>query len=119
MRGAPVFVPSTMRMATETATEKIKVRGLPRIAGAILGAWGAIVTLKAVYDLFAGEPEANLYSPAKWRFVTQEQWLRYGGFELAYGAALLALAWLLWRYSRFLPEFVERPKRSSGLELFD
>lgn len=99
--------------------EKIKVRGLPRIAGAILGAWGAVVVLKALYDLFAGEPEANLYSPEKWMFVTQAQWLRYAGFELAYGLSLAGLAWLLWKYSLLLPEWVERPRRASDVELFD
>jgi hypothetical protein len=72
-----------------------------------------------MYDLFVGEPEANLYSPQKWQFVTQEQWLRYGGFELAYGLSCLALAGLLWRYSRFLPEFVERARRGPELQLFD
>ena len=101
------------------AQEKIKVRGLPRIASAFLGAWGVVVALKALYDLFAGEPEANLYSAEKWQFVTQPQWLRYAGFELAYGLSCLALAWLLWRYSRFLPEWIERPRRPPELQLFD
>ena len=99
--------------------EKIKVRGLPRIAGTLLGVWGGVVGIKALYDLFIGEPEANLYSPEKWQFVTQEQWLRYGGFELAYGLCCLALGWLLWRYSRFLPEHVERARRPPELQLFD
>ncbi|MDE2038912.1 MAG: hypothetical protein KGO96_11295 [Elusimicrobia bacterium] len=99
--------------------EKIKIRGLPRIAGTLLCCWGAIVSVKALYDLFIGEPEANLYSPRKWQFVTQQQWLRYGGFELTYGFCCLALGWLLWRYSRFLPEFIERPKREAELRLFD
>lgn len=85
----------------------------------MLGIWGGVVSCKAVYDIFAGEPEANLYSPQKWQFVTQEQWLRYGGFELAYGLALIGLAWLLFRYSRFLPEWVERPRREPELSLFD
>lgn len=77
------------------------------------------MALKALYDLFIGEPEANLYSPEKWAFVTEEQWLRYGGFELAYGLACLGLAWTVWRYARFLPDVVSRPKRRSDLELFD
>jgi hypothetical protein len=106
-------------MATTTTTEKIKVRGLPRIAGAILGAWGALVSFKALYDLFAGEPEANLYSPGKWQFVTQAQWLRYAGFELAYGLSCLALAWLLWRWSLLLPDWIERPRRLPDLQLFE
>ena len=100
-------------------TEKIKVRGLPRIASALLVVWGLSVAAKAVYDLFVGEPEANIYSPQKWQFVTQEQWLRYGGFELAYGLCCLALAWALWRYSRFLPDWIERPRRGLDLHLFD
>ncbi len=100
-------------------TEKIKIKGLPRIASAILGVWGVAVAAKAFYDLFAGEPEANIYSAQKWQFVTQEQWLRYGGFELAYGLACLLLAWGLWRYSRFLPEWIERARREPDLQLFD
>ena len=99
--------------------EKIKVRGLPRIAACLLGGWGTLVSLKALYDLFAGEPEANLYSPGPWQFVTQDQWMRYAGFELAYGMACLGLAWLLWSYSRFLPEWIERQKRPDALQLFD
>lgn len=66
-----------------------------------------------------GEPEANLYSPVKWQFVTREQWLRYSGFELTYGLACLGLAVLLWRYSRFLPEWIQRPRRPAELQLFD
>lgn len=100
-------------------TEKIKIKGLPRIASAILGAWGLAVGAKALYDLFVGEPEANIYSPDKWQFVTQRQWLRYGGFELVYGLACLALAVALWRYSSFLPDWIERPRREPDLSLFD
>lgn len=74
--------------------------------------------MKALWDLFAGEPEANLYSAYKWQFVTQEQWLRYAGFELCYGAALLALAWVLARYARRLPEWVERRKAEPDHDLF-
>ena len=99
--------------------EKIKLKGLPRISGAILGAWGMAVSFKALYDLFKGEPEANLYSSVPWQFVTEEQWLRYAGFELTYGLACAGLAWVLFRYSRFLPEWIERPKRASDLQLFD
>lgn len=99
--------------------EKIKIRGLAHIGATLLGVWGGVVALKAVFDLFVGEPEANLYAPQKWAFVSQEQWLRYAGFELAYGLACLGLAWLLWRYSRFLPVFIERPRRPAELQLFD
>lgn len=99
--------------------EKVKVRGLSRIAAWAFSLWGAVVTAKAFYDLFAGEPEANLYAPHPWAFVTREEWLRYGGFELAYGLALLGLGWFIFRYSRFLPEFIERPRREPEFRLFD
>ena len=89
-------------------TEKVKIRGLARIAAWMFGVWGAVVVPKGVYDLFIGEPEANLYAPQPWAFVTREQWLRYGGFELVYGLCCLALAVTLWRYARFLPETVRR-----------
>lgn len=88
------------------------------MASGILGLWGAAVAAKAVYDLLVGEPEANLYALEKWTFVTREQWLRYAGFELAYGLACLALAWLALRYARFLPAVVERPRSAGELGLF-
>lgn len=90
-------------------TETIKVRGLARLSAAMFAAWGALVALKGLYDLFIGEPEANLYAPAKWAFVTQEQWLRYGGFELAYGLACLGVAAYLRNFAGFLPETIQRP----------
>ena len=99
--------------------ERIKIKGLPRIAAAILGIWGLAVSFKALYDLFAGEPEANIYSPVPWQFVSQEQWLRYGGFELAYGLSCVGLAWLLFKYARLLPEWIERPRREPDFQLFD
>lgn len=104
-------------MASPT-NEKVKVRGLAHLCAGLFGVWGAVVTVKAVYDLLAGEPEANLYSAEKWQFVTQEQWLRYAGFELCYGAACLALAWAVWRYSRFLPDWIERPRSEPDTGLF-
>ena len=85
---------------------KVKVRGLALISAAMFCVWGAVVAPKGAYDLFWGEPEANLYAPRPWAFVTQEQWLRYAGFELAYGLACLGVAWFLFKYSRFLPETV-------------
>jgi len=85
-------------------TQRIAVRGLPRIGAWLFGVWGAVVVLKSVYDLFWGTPEANLYAPAPWAFVSKEQWLRYAGFELCYGLCCLGLALGLVRYSRFLPE---------------
>ena len=99
--------------------EKIKIRGLAHLLSGLLGLWGGAVALKALYDLFAGEPEANLYAPQKWAFVTEEQWMRYAGFELAYGLACLALAWAVLKYARFLPEVVERHRREPDFQLFD
>lgn len=99
--------------------EKIKIRGLALIPAWAFGLWGGLVSLKALYDLFAGEPEANIYAAEKWQFVTQPQWLRYGGFELAYGVSLLGLALLLRAYARFLPEHIERPRREPEVRLFD
>ncbi|PCI36238.1 MAG: hypothetical protein COB53_10210 [Elusimicrobia bacterium] len=90
--------------------EKIKIRGLATLSSWIFLFWGAMVSLKGLYDLFIGEPEANLYAPAAWEFVSREQWSRYGGFELLYGLACLSLAWYLKRYSAFLPETVSRPR---------
>lgn len=98
--------------------EKIKIRGLLHIASWILGGWGLLAAAKGLYDLSGGEPEANLYAPAKWAFVTLAQWRRFSVFELIYGAALLALAWSVRRYARFLPEFVSRPRRQPDIDLF-
>ncbi len=98
--------------------EKIKIRGLAVIAAGLLGLWGFVVALKGLFDLFVGEPDANLYSSYKWQFVTQEQWLRYGGFELAYGLACAGIAYYLWRYARCLPEVVERKRPEPPFELF-
>jgi hypothetical protein len=75
----------------------------------MFGVWGVPVVLKGIYDLAVGEPEANLYAPKPWAFVTRAEWLRYAWFELAYGLACAALAYLLWTYAAKLPEFVERP----------
>ncbi|MDD5630199.1 MAG: hypothetical protein PHU21_14115, partial [Elusimicrobia bacterium] len=99
--------------------ERIKIAGLARLAAWIFGVWGAVVTLKAFYDLFLGEPEANLFAPRKWAFVTQEQWLRYGGFELAYGLALLGLAGYALKFSRLLPEVVKRGRIEPEFKLFE
>ncbi|MBI5597490.1 MAG: hypothetical protein HY928_15480 [Elusimicrobia bacterium] len=87
---------------------KVKVRGLARLAAGLFAVWGGLVAPKGLYDLCLGQPEANLYSPQPWQFVTRAQWQRYAAFELLYGAACLGLAVYLWRYARFLPEWVER-----------
>ena len=99
--------------------ETIKIRGLARLTSAIFVGWGGLLSSKGLWDLFYGEPEANLYAPAKWAFITQEQWLRYAGFELAYGAACLGLAWYCRRWAQRLPETVERPVREPEFSLFD
>jgi hypothetical protein len=67
-----------------------------------------VVTIKGFRDAFFGEPEANFYSPAPWEFVTRDQWFTWAGFETAYGMACVGLAYVLWRYARRLPEFIER-----------
>jgi hypothetical protein len=98
-------------------TEKVRIRGLARVVSGLFGLWGTVVAVKAVYDLFVGEPEANLYAPQPWQFVTKEQWLRWGGFELVYGLACLGLAFYVRQFARWLPEFVVRPRQEAD-ELF-
>lgn len=93
-----------------TVNEKIKIRGLAVLSSWIFLLWGGLIAIKGIYDLFLGEPEANLYAPQAWAFVTREQWARYGGFELFYGLVCLGLGWYLLRYSAFLPETVMRPR---------
>lgn len=88
--------------------EKIKIRGLVRGSGWAFMLWGVLVSLKGLYDAFVGEPEANHYSPQPWQFVTKDQWLRYAGFEWAYGLACVGVAWLLWRFAPRVPGVIER-----------
>jgi hypothetical protein len=97
-----------------TTTEKIAVRGLPRLAAGIFGFCGALAVLKGLRDCFGGEPEANFFSPRPWEFVTRAQWLRFAGFELAYGAACLGLAWAAWEYSKRLPAWTVRKTKEEG-----
>ena len=100
--------------------ETIRIRGLARLASAIFAGWGGLVLLKGAYDRFlGGAPEANLYAPKPWAFVTQAQWARWAAFELVYGAALLGLAWYCRRWSLRLPETVKRPRREPEFSLFD
>ena len=99
--------------------ETIKIRGLARLAAAIFAGWGGLVAFKGLWDLFVGEPEANLYAPQKWAFVTEAQWLRWSGFELVYGLACAGLAWYCLRWGRRLPETVERTRREPEFSLFD
>ena len=99
--------------------ESIKIRGLARLAAAIFAGWGGLVSFKGLYDLFWGEPEANLYAPVKWAFVTEPQWMRWAGFELTYGLACIGLAWYCVRWARSLPETIQRPRREPEFSLFD
>jgi hypothetical protein len=64
---------------------------LARLAAKLFLVWGVLVSGKGLWDAFAGEPEANFYSPKPWEFVTREQWARYAGFELAYGLACVGM----------------------------
>ena len=107
------------RESTESTHETIKIRGLARLAAAIFAGWGGLVCFKGVWDLIVGEPEANLYAPQKWAFVTEAQWMRYAGFELAYGLACVVLALYCVRWAQRLPETVERPRREPEFTLFD
>jgi hypothetical protein len=99
--------------------ETIRIKGLARLAAAIFAGWGGLVAFKGLWDLFVGEPEANLYAPHKWAFVTEAQWMRWSGFELTYGLSCLGLAWYCVRWSRRLPETVSRPRREPEFSLFD
>ncbi len=87
--------------------KKVKFRGLFVAAGWIFVLWGAAVAAKGVFDLFAGEPEANHFSPRPWEFVTRVQWANWAGFEVAYGLACAGAAFLLWKYAPRVPEYLE------------
>lgn len=99
-------------MNTETQQkEKVKIRGLARIAGWIFWIWGGAIFVLGFYHAFFGEPEANYYSPKKWDFVSQEQWLRWSGFEIVFGIACMAVGFLCWEFAKRLPEWIEREKQ--------
>ncbi|MBN1621216.1 MAG: hypothetical protein JW871_01345 [Endomicrobiales bacterium] len=87
---------------------KVKIRGLVRCAARIFLVWGSIVAIKGVWDVFWGEPEANLYSPNKWDFISQKQWLTWSGFEITYGLACVAISYILFKYAWRLPEYIEQ-----------
>ena len=86
--------------------KKIKIQGLAVIACWIFLVWGALITIKGFWDVFLGEPEANYYSPNKWDFISQKQWLTWSGFEITFGLACAGIAYLLWKYSRHLPKYI-------------
>lgn len=91
-------------------TQKIKIRGLARIAGWIFVLWGGLLGFLGLYHAFWGEPEANLYSSQPWQFVTQEQWLRWSGFEMTYGLACIGIGVVLWELAKRMPEWITREK---------
>jgi hypothetical protein len=93
--------------------QKVAVAGLARLAGGILWVWGGCAGAKGAWDCVGGQPEANFFSPRPWLFVTQAQWARYAVFEVVFGIVCVGLGWAAWRYSRRLPEWVER-KVSNG-----
>ncbi len=98
--------------------EEVFVAPLARLVAVIFVIWGTLVVFRAVYDLFWGSPEANLYSAHPWQFVSVSQWLRYAGFELSYGLACVSLAAGIYAYSKFLPETLRRKKSEFGKDLF-
>lgn len=61
--------------------------------------------------MFWGEPEANYFSPNKWDYISQNQWLTWAGFELAYGLACAGMGYLLWKYSKRYPEYITRQEQ--------
>lgn len=99
--------------------ETIKIKGLARLAAAMFAGWGGLALFKGVYDLLGGEPEANVYAPAAWAFVTKAQWARYAAFEALFGLSLLGLAWYCLAYGKRLPETVRRARRAPEFSLFD
>ncbi|MEK7388407.1 MAG: hypothetical protein AAB036_01780 [Elusimicrobiota bacterium] len=105
------------RKPAEPAHETIKIRGLARLAAAFFAVWGVLAFPKGVYDLLGGEPEANLYAPKPWAFVTHDEWTRYALFELIFGASCLALTWYCLRWSRRLPETIRRERREPEFSL--
>ncbi len=94
--------------------EKVRVRGLVAMCGWIFLACAAGAFVKGAYDLVAGQPEANLYSPQPWAFVTQAQWRRYAFFEAVYGLGCGCVSWLLFGYARWLPEYLRRERPRIG-----
>jgi hypothetical protein len=99
--------------------ETIKIKGLARLTAAIFAGWGGLVAIKGLWDLFIGQPEANAYAPYPWAFVTQADWMRWSGFELAYGLACLGLSWVCLRYARRLPDTIQRRRQEAEFSLFD
>ena len=111
-------LPSTSGSTPSSEFQVIQARGLAHLAAFIFGFGGVVITIRALYDLFWGAPEANIYSARPWQFVTLNQWTRYAGFELCYGLSCLALAWVIIRYSRFLPKTIRRLRQKPAISLW-
>ncbi|MBL0059581.1 MAG: hypothetical protein IPP35_10865 [Elusimicrobia bacterium] len=88
--------------------ERVAVAGLARLAAWIFFVWGALAVGKGLWDCFGGQPETNFFSPTPWTFISRAQWLRYAGFELAYGLACVGVGLSVWTVSRRLPVWIER-----------
>lgn len=90
--------------------EKIKIRILAESAGFFFYLWGGAVLLTGLHHAFFGEPEANFYSLQKWQFVTEQEWLLWSGFLIAYGLCCLGFGKLAQEVAKRLPVFVIRRK---------
>ena len=93
---------------------KVKIRGLARMAGLLFLAWGGLVALAGLYHAFIGEPEANFYSLEPWQFVSREQWMRWSGFEMAYGLACVGVGLACFKCALRLPLWIAREVPSDG-----
>ncbi len=71
-----------------------------RISSWIFRIWGALVSLKGFFDAAFGEPEANMFSPDKWDFISYNQWLRWSGFEITYGIFCFAFGYFLFELAK-------------------
>lgn len=92
--------------------EKIKIRGLLKNASIIFILWGVFVLVKGLWDLFIGEPEANMYSLNKWDFISMKQWLTWSWFEVIYGITCITIAYFLLKYSKRLPIYILRKRQN-------
>jgi len=88
---------------SDSKTKRVAVRGVVRFPSVLFFLVGGGAALKGIWDSFFGAPEANVFSPVPWSFVTREEWLRFAGFELAFGLACVGVGLTLWVWSRELP----------------
>jgi len=68
--------------------------GFRRCLGAAAFLGGGVLLAKSLYDLTAGRPYANLFSPAPWAFVSIRQFVNFTLAELLCGAVGLLAGWL-------------------------